>query len=132
MKFGELKSIGHNIAASLASGIGILIGVCDMDIFGEASSSPEGYIAVDFLTGSTTGAEPSAELAKAILRYSGALDDLCKKHGVTRSVFRTLTAQYGVDRIYGDQFKVTLEDQNGRKSIQQFVGSSGKHFSTEA
>jgi hypothetical protein len=43
MKFGELKSIGHNIADSLASGIGLMIGVYEMDIFGEAANSHEGY-----------------------------------------------------------------------------------------
>ena len=36
MKFDELRSIGHNIADSLASGIGLLIGYYQMDIFGEA------------------------------------------------------------------------------------------------
>ena len=33
MKFGELKSIGHNIADSLACGPGFLIGVYCTDIF---------------------------------------------------------------------------------------------------
>jgi hypothetical protein len=33
MKFGELRSIAHNIADSLPSGIGLLIGFYDMNIF---------------------------------------------------------------------------------------------------
>ncbi len=33
MKLGELKSLGHNIADSLASGVGVLIGVYVTDIF---------------------------------------------------------------------------------------------------
>ncbi len=51
MKFDELRSIGHNIADSLASGTGLLIGIYGTDIFGEASRSPERFITVDFLTG---------------------------------------------------------------------------------
>jgi hypothetical protein len=47
MKFGTLKSIGHNIAESLASGIGMMIGVYEMDVFGEAAAAPQGYIEVD-------------------------------------------------------------------------------------
>jgi hypothetical protein len=49
MKFGELTSIGHNIAHSLASGIGLMIGMYEMDVFGEAANSPEGYFLVDFI-----------------------------------------------------------------------------------
>ena len=58
MKFNELKSIGHNIADSLASGIGLLTGDYDFDVFGEAAGSPEGFILVDLLTGTWAGATP--------------------------------------------------------------------------
>jgi hypothetical protein len=58
MKFDELRSIGHNIADSLASGIGLLIGFYDMNIFHEAHRSREGFITVDFLTGKTSGGSP--------------------------------------------------------------------------
>lgn len=33
MKFGVLRSIGHNIADSLASGIGLMIGVYTTNVF---------------------------------------------------------------------------------------------------
>jgi hypothetical protein len=65
MKFGKLKSLGHNVADSMASGIGFVIGVYGMDVFGEAAASNEGFIAVDFLGGTTTGAIPSAGLSQA-------------------------------------------------------------------
>lgn len=42
MKFDTLRSIGHNIADSLGSGIGLLIGVYEMDVFGEAAGAPDG------------------------------------------------------------------------------------------
>jgi hypothetical protein len=44
-------AIGHNIADSLGSGVGLPIGVYFTDVFGEASRLPEGFIVIDFLTG---------------------------------------------------------------------------------
>lgn len=125
MKFGELKSIGHNIADSLGSGIGLMIGVYEMDIFGEASNSPEGYITVDFLTGATSGAQPSASLAKAISLYSEALDDLCRKHGASVDAFSELTARFSVDS-HGRRFVVTVRDNNDRHSIDEYLGLPGE------
>jgi hypothetical protein len=130
MKFGELKSIGHNIADSLASGIGLLIGVYRMDIFGEAVRTPEGFIDVDFLTGSSTGGRPSPELARAIGLYRDALDRLCGRHGVETAAFRTLTARYGVDARYGGHFTVTIEDRNGRRSVDHYLGVPGRRIRT--
>lgn len=86
MKFGTLKSIGHNIADSLASGIGMMIGVYQMDVFGEAASGPEGYIEVDFLTGQASGAPLSPELARALGLYAKALPPSAN---VTASMSRT-------------------------------------------
>ena len=125
MKFGELKSIGHNIADSLASGIGLLIGHYDMDVFSEAAHSPEGYIVVDFLTGTSSGAQPSESLARAIYLYGAALQDLCEKHGTNASAFRELSARYSLDSL-GRRFVVTVEDQNGRRSVDEFRGFPGK------
>ncbi len=35
MKHAVLKSVAHNIADSLASGIGLMIGIYEMDVFGD-------------------------------------------------------------------------------------------------
>ncbi|RYD78635.1 MAG: hypothetical protein EOP84_14015 [Verrucomicrobiaceae bacterium] len=128
MKFGELKSIGHNIADSLASGIGLLIGSYEMDIFGEASTSREGYITVDFLTGTTEGGSPSKALAKAIVLYRDALEQLCQRHGVEVSTFKTMNARFGVDAVRGGHFTVTVEDQTGRRSVDRYVGMPGRRI----
>jgi hypothetical protein len=68
MKFGTLISIGHNIADSLASGIGMMIGVYEMDVFSEAAATPEGFIEVDFLTGRSTGGNVSRTSAETLCR----------------------------------------------------------------
>lgn len=125
MRFGELKSIGHNIADSLASGIGLLIGVYETDIFGEAGRSAEGYILVDFLTGTTSGGKPSETLARAISRYAEALHGLCEKHGTEVGAFAELTVRYSSDQLHR-RFVVTIEDRNGRRSSDEFVGMPGR------
>src|SRR6185295_8492745 len=125
MKFDELRSIGHNVADSLASGIGLLIGYYEMDVFGEASRSPEGFITVDFLTGTCAAGTPSPSLARAVARYKDALVDLCRRHGASISAFRELTARCSVD-VYGRRFVVTIEDQQGHRSTDEYVGSPGR------
>jgi hypothetical protein len=125
MKFGTLKSVGHNIADSLASGIGLMIGVYEMDVFGEAAATPERFIEVDFLTGKPSGGEASVELKRALKLYADALPDLCKRHGVEVSDFRRLSARFsggpGLER-----FTVTVEDKGGRRSVDEYVGLPGK------
>jgi|SRR5262245_7434676 len=127
MKFDELRSIGHNIADSLASGIGLLIGVYEMDIFGEARRSPERCIVVDFLSGEVTRGRASPSLAHAIALYGDALPALCKKHGTSRAMFRELTARYSVD-IYGSRFAVTVEDHQGRRAVDEYIGTPGRRI----
>ena len=133
MKFGELKAIAHNISDSLASGEGLLIGVFEMDVFGEAARTPEGFIEVDFLTGYISGGTtpaaswwqrlsdalrgrasvqtPSRALSKAVILYAKALPELCQKHGTTREAFRRLSTRFHASTM----FEVTIEDQHGRR-----------------
>ena len=124
MKHAVLASLGHNIADSLASGIGMLIGVYDMDVFGEATTSPERFIEVDFLSGETSGATPSTSLARAIALYAEALPGLCKKHEVEVSDFVKLSAKYfgvGLKR----EFVVAVTDRNGKHSVRRYIGNPG-------
>jgi hypothetical protein len=124
VKFNELRSIGHNIADSLASGIGLLIGAYDMNVFAEARRSRDGFITVDFLKGTCTGGKPSPSLARAVAAYRDALPALCKKHGTTPTAFRQLTARYLVEG-YRKRFIVTVEDQNGHCAVDEYVGVPG-------
>lgn len=125
MKFGTLKSIGHNIADSLASGIGLMIGVYEMYIFMEAAAAPAGYIEVDFLTGETSGGAPSPDLARALKLYAQALPDLCKRHGAEISDFRRLSARFSGPPMF-ERFTVTVEDRQGRSSSDEYQGVPGK------
>jgi hypothetical protein len=123
VKHAVLTSIGHNIADSLASGIGLLIGVFDMDVFGEVSRSAERFMEVNFLTGGTSGARPSLALAEAIQLYAAALPDLCERQGATVSDFRRLVARYS--GAPACSFVVEVEDRRGRASRDRYVGNPG-------
>jgi hypothetical protein len=127
MKFDALKSIGHNIADSLASGTGLLIGVYEMDIFGEARRSPGRCIVVDFSSGKVSSGRASPSLARAIRLYGEALADLCKKHRTSPAAFRELTARYSSD-VYGTRFVVTIENHHGRQAIDDYVGTPGRRI----
>jgi hypothetical protein len=130
MKFDQLRSIGHNIADSLASGIGLPIGLYQTDVFGEARrQTGQGFIIVDFLLGTCASGAPSASLARAITLYRDALAELCKKHGTSPSAFRKLTAQYSMDAL-GRRFVVTVEDQYGHHADDEYVGIPGKRQSS--
>jgi hypothetical protein len=128
MKIGELASFGHNLADSLASGICFMAGIYTVSIHGEASASPPGYIVVDFITGSTCGNPVSEDLNQAIRRFSELLPELAKKHGLEFSEIKALSARFGTDPVAGPHYAVTVETTDGRRSIDQYAGYSGKRY----
>lgn len=126
MKIGQLKSIGHNIADSLASGIGLMIGVYDTDVFAEAASTEAGSVSVNFVNGEVGGGAVSDSLRGAALRYSEALPDFCAKHGVNLGEIKVIEARYGTDQVYGRHFTVTVEATDGRRSVERYLGVPGR------
>lgn len=130
MKLGELKSLGYNLADSFASGIGLLVGVYEMNVFAEAAASDSGFVEVNFLDASATGSPISKNLQGAISSYRNALPDLCKKHSIDLHQINTLTARFGSDRVYGPHFTVTVESIDGRSSTDRYIGIPGKRLRT--
>lgn len=122
MKFNQLCSVAHNIADSLASGIGLMIGVYTIEIFKEASQSAGGLITVDFLKGITTEGTASASLAQTIELYRDALPHLCKKHGFSVESFQELSASYFIDRQGESHVTITVQDKKGRRKQDNYVG----------
>jgi hypothetical protein len=129
VKHDKLRSIAHNVADSFASGIGLPLGYYATDVFGEAKRSPEGFITVDFLEGTLVTGRASGPLGKAVGLYRGVLADVSAKHGASVSQFRTLTARYSVDS-HGRRVVVTIEDSEGRRSIDEYVGDPLRHIKT--
>jgi len=126
MKFSTLKSVAHSIADSLASGICLIIGVHQVDVFSEAAASDEGYVEVDFLTGMTSGSPVSESLARAINLFRDAVPEQCKKQGADYLSFAKFVVRFGTDAVYGPHFKVIVEDIYGHSSTEQYVGSPGR------
>ncbi len=128
MKFGKLKSLGHNLADSMASGMGFIIGIYRMDVFAEAAASEEGHITVDFLNGTASGAKPSESLSRAIVLFRDAVPLMCEKHGIELAYVKTLIARFGTDAAHGPHFRVMVESATGKKSTDQFIGIPGKRL----
>ena len=128
MNLGKLKSLGHNMADSLASGIGFLIGMYEMDVFKEAAASDAAHIEVDFLNATTAGSPASKSLVKAISLYRDALPEMCAKHKLNLSEIKALSARYGTDAVCGPHFSVTVKSMDGKHSTDQYVGVPGRRM----
>lgn len=129
MKHGDLRSVAHNIAASLASGIGLLIGMYDFDVFADAKNGSGKVITVDFLKGTISGGDPAPDLVLAVQRYRDVLPDFCAKHGVSLSAYTELTARYFV-ADFQRRFAVTIKDQTGRETTTEYEGFDGQRVKT--
>ncbi|MEO6215114.1 MAG: hypothetical protein ABIO86_03715 [Sphingomonas sp.] len=125
MKHAELRAIVHNVADSLGSGIGLMIGHYEMDVYGEAQRSPEGAITVDFLQGTVIEGEPSASLAASVALYRDALANLCSKGGGTLADFAEAKARFWSDAL-NRRFTVTVAGQDGRRSTTYYAGIPGQ------
>lgn len=125
MEHAELRAIVHNVADSLGSGIGLMIGHYETDVYGEALRSPEGAITVDFLKGTVIEGEPSASLAASVALYRDALASLCFKAGGSLADFAEAKTRFYSDAL-DRRFTVTVESQDGRRSTTDYAGVPGK------
>lgn len=128
MKIGILASFGHNVADSLASGMCFMVGMDCANIYGEAAASPQGFIVVDFITGSISGSPVTDALRQTILAYSTQLPELAQKHALNLAAIQVLSARFGTDPVVGRHFQVTVQTSDGKRSIDQYVGSPGKRY----
>lgn len=129
MKIGTLRAIAHNLADSLGSGIGLLIGAYEMNVFGEARRSPGGAICIDFLAGKAAQGRVSPSLAAAIAKYRDVLPDLCSRSGASVEDFRTLTASYSSDAVHR-RIVVSVRDRLGRCSVDEYIGTPARRIKT--
>ena len=125
MKHAELRAIVHNVADSVGSGIGLMIGYYEMDVYGEARRSPTGAITVDFLKGTVIEGDPSALLAKAVSLYRDALANQCLKAGASIDDFVEAKARFWPD-LLGGRFSVTVAGRDGRRSTTDYAGTPGQ------
>jgi hypothetical protein len=103
----------------------MLIGIYEMDVFGEASRSPERAITVDFLSGVIVEGKGSPTLVKAASLYRVALRDLCSKAGGSIEDLKEAKARYWLTPLDG-RFAVTIEDAAGHRSTTEYGGIPGQ------
>jgi len=121
MKHNRLCAIAHNFADSLASGLCFVIGYHPVDVFGEAASTEEGIIEVDFLQGQIVGGQASENLKLAVARFAEVLPKFCRDNGADVADFETLSAAFSA-KMLDRQALITVKDRNGHLSITEYAG----------
>lgn len=122
MKYDQLRAMAHNIADSLASGLCLMIGFRDVDVFAEARKSPDRALRVDFLSGTVSGVTPSRALREAVSAFWNALPEICAKHRVPVTSVRELSAVFHAADV-NPMVTVTVEDDKGRRSCDDYAGT---------
>lgn len=64
---GQLRSVAHSIADSLASGVSLMTGFYDLHVYEDALRSENGVLTVDLLNGKVIKGKPSSDLAAVLL-----------------------------------------------------------------
>ncbi len=120
MKHDRLCSIGHNLADSMASGLGLVIGYHPMDVWSEAVSSACGVIEVDFLNGCILRGGASDNLRAAAVRFAEVLPNFCRENGADAADFQALSAVFDATTLER-QVSLIVIDRNGHSSITEYV-----------
>ena len=123
MKYGQLRAIAHNVAASLASGNSFILGHYGFDVFDEAAKTVDGSVIIDFLHGETS-APSQSQLKRLAQLYRKALPRFFAKHGISVAAFTELSARYTAAPS-GGYFEVTFADRMGRRTTTDYVGYDG-------
>jgi hypothetical protein len=129
MKHNQLKSIAHNIADSIGSGIGLPVGYYEMDVYGEAAKTPSGKLIVDMLAGTINEGNASKYLANAIKAYHAILPDFCQKQGVNSSDYSKFEIHFW-QTATSKNFRICITDSRGKSSQTDYQGIPGKRVKT--
>src|ERR1700690_4226668 len=121
MKHDQLCAIGHNLADSMASGLGLVIGYHPMDVFGEAASSQGGVIEVDFLNGRIARGKASDSLKAAVARFAEVLPRFCRDNGAEVTDFEALSAAFDATAL-GPRVILSVTDRNRHHTTTEYEG----------
>ena len=125
MKHNQLHSVANNFADSLASGISLVIGHYDLDVFAVAEANGDRSVLVDFLTGAVKSEVHDRKLKEAVPLFQKAFPEFCGKHGVSASDFEAFVVRYVAARN-GCKYYVTIEDREGQRSSKEYTGIPGR------
>lgn len=121
MKHDRLCAIAHNLADSMASGLGFVIGYHPMDVFGEAASSQEGVLEVDFLNGRIVRGEASDSLKAAAAGFAEVIPRFCRDNGAEATDFEALSAVFDATALER-RVLLVVTDRNGHRSTTEYAG----------
>jgi len=125
MKHSRLHSVAHNFTASLASGLGFVVGYCPIDIFGDAAANGSPGLVVDFLTGRVFAKRCSLDLRLGMPLFQREFAGFCRKHGVSRQDYRLFRARF-ICKPLAELFIVTITDSSGKCTSREYAGSPGE------
>lgn len=129
-KFAVLRSIGHNLADSLGSGVSLLVGAYEgYDIYAEAAAAPDGSVEIDFLAGRATNVSVSPVLAEVLARFVLELPEFCARHGARPDDFAGLAARFSGTPA-NPKVTVTVTNRAGRRASDHYVGSPARRPKT--
>jgi len=121
MKHGQLRSVAHSIADSLAGGVSLITGFYDLRIYEDAMRSEDGVLTVDLLNGRVVRGTPSADVVSDVLRIPKEFDRLCSTKGLERSDCRRALAHFHATPTT-QEFTLVVEDNSGRITETDFQG----------
>lgn len=122
MKHSELRAIAHNLADSVGSGCSLLLGIYELDVYGEALRSPTGGITLDMLRGLVTEGSPSPTTEQAAALCPNALARLCVEAGKSFAAFAEASVRYSMLHGSRSRFTLTVVDAKGTRSSTEYAG----------
>lgn len=105
----------------MASGLAFVIGYHPVDVFGEAASSSDGVIEVDFLHGRIVRGTGSDNLRSAARRFAEVLPSFCRDNGADVADFEALSATFDATSLER-RVRLYIADRTGRSSATEYAG----------
>lgn len=122
MRHAELRAIAHNLADSVGGGCSLLLGIYELDVYGEAVRSPTGGITLDMLRGLVTEGSPSPTIKDAAALCPAALARLCVDAGKSVAAFAEASVRYSMLHRSRPRFTLTVVDAKGKRSSVEYAG----------
>lgn len=113
MKHGELRSVVHSIADSLACGVSLITGFYDLRIYDDAERSEGGVLTVDLLNGRVIRGTASTDLISAVLQIPNEFHRLSRAKGFARRDCQSALAHFHAYQVTCG-FTLVVEGIDGR------------------
>ena len=125
MKHAKMQAIVHNVADSLGSGISLMTGYYDLDVYKDAHNSPGKTLRLDLLGGVVMEGEARDNLIAALQRVPEALAAQCAKAGISWDDFHRAEVVFRIGKV-GPGFTILVEDRAGKLTETDYKGSPAK------